>query len=196
MSSPLHPATPPKRAQPQTATSPNNSHPRAIEPPYAAALSKAFERLNSDIFIFLLAYMILVLAVGILAPRVSETLRALLYVVPILGIVGYTWGQRRKISRRSASGLEARVGYVDGRAEVTGTRIRGEVSKMPDTSARVVVGVARGDATVRGVDVVTGDEASDLDSDAHFLLDTFKALDSENRKAVVLYAMQRQNKST
>ena len=53
--------------------------------PFEPALLKAFDKLTNEILIFLLAYVILLIGLGVFADELSETLKNLLYIIPIMG---------------------------------------------------------------------------------------------------------------
>jgi hypothetical protein len=72
--------------------------------PYEGALNIAFNRLTSEILIFLLAYTILLIGVVVFGAGLPTELRTLLYIIPILGVVAYVWLQKRTIVKKAAAG--------------------------------------------------------------------------------------------
>ncbi len=66
-------------------------------PPYEGVLLKAFDRLTSEIFIFLLAYVILIIGLSFFNVAMTNTLITLLYLIPILGVVSYAWLRQRAL---------------------------------------------------------------------------------------------------
>src|SRR5436305_7829631 len=65
--------------------------------PYEVPLTKAFDKLTSQIFLFLLAYVILLIGLAVFGSNLAVTLRSLFYILPILGIAAYLWQQQRAI---------------------------------------------------------------------------------------------------
>jgi len=59
--------------------------------PYQKVLAKAFDKLTSEILIFLLAYTILLIGLLFFGSHIPNTWRNLLYLIPILGVLAYIW---------------------------------------------------------------------------------------------------------
>src|SRR5215471_467913 len=152
-----------------------------VDLPYEVALNKALDKLTSEILIFLLAYMILVIALVTLRGSIPEGLRVLLYVIPILGILGYAWLRKRTVIREPRAGgvsvnaLFVKDAYVGG---VRGGR-SGESGPVD-----VSVGIATGRGAVVGVDETN---ASD---DLKYLQGIFHQLTESHRRQLITSASQ------
>jgi hypothetical protein len=157
--------------------------------PYETVLIKAFDKLTSQVFIFLLAYLILVIGIGVLAPQLTTEVRTLLYVLPVLGIGAYLWQQQRSLaSKAKHHGIDVKAGIVTGEARVTGVRADTGNANLPE-DVKVAAGVASGKGRVEGV--VIGDEEPDkLASDSKYLLETFQQLDSQKRRKLIASAQR------
>lgn len=150
--------------------------------PYETALNKAFDKLTSEIFVFLLAYMILVIALVTLRASIPDGVRALLYVIPILGVTGYAWLRKRTVIREpQAGGVSVKALFVKD-AYVGGVRGVGPASDAG--AVDVSVGVAAGGGTVVGVD--RGNEADDL----RYLSSIFHQLTDSHRRQLIMSASQ------
>jgi len=153
-----------------------------VDLPYEVALNKALDKLTSEILIFLLAYMILVIALVVLRGSIPEGLRVLLYVIPILGISGYAWLRKRTVIREPRSGgvsvkaLFVKDAYVGG---VRGVGRGGEAGAVD-----VSVGIATSRGTVIGVD-----QTSTAD-DLKYLQSIFDQLTESHRRQVITSASQ------
>jgi hypothetical protein len=153
--------------------------------PYEHVIVRAFDKLTSEIFVFLLAYVALVVGFAWLAPTGSESFAVLLHVLPVAGIAAYVWLQSAGLARQAtANGVDVWSGVATGSARVTG--ISGAVAR---TLGRVKVRstLASGNARVTGVSI--GGDA--VDTDENFLLDRFRKLDDAGRQAVIREAMKR-----
>ena len=99
--------------------------------PYAAVLAKAFDKLTSQVLIFLLAYVILLIGVAVFGSQLTTTMRNLLYVIPLLGVVGFVLEKRRKIVKNGREkGIDVRARKVSGSASVIG--VRGATADVPE----------------------------------------------------------------
>ena len=130
--------------------------------PYEAVLIKALDRLTSQVFIFLLAYTVLLVLLAMIGGVLDSTLRSILALVPILGVAAYVWLRRTDIATQATEqGIDVRAGWTSGRASVAGVTGATERSALPD---HVVVrtGAARDDARVVGVEFAARE--SELDS--------------------------------
>jgi hypothetical protein len=67
----------------------SNTGEKQSSPPYEAALNKAFDKLTSEILIFLLAYTILLIGLAVFGSGIATQFRNLLYIIPVLGVVAY-----------------------------------------------------------------------------------------------------------
>jgi hypothetical protein len=155
--------------------------------PYEHVIMRAFDKLTSEIFIFLLAYVALVIGFAWLAPAMSRSLVVLLHVLPVVGIAAYVWQQSAGLARQATeNGVDVWSGVATGSARVTG--ISGAVAR---TLGRVKVRstLASGNARVTGVATGTGGDADSTDE--IFLLDKFRKLDESSRQAVIREVMRR-----
>src|SRR5437016_2686080 len=88
--------------------------------PYEVPLTRAFDKLTSQIFLFLLAYVILLIGLAVFGSQLADTLRNLFYVIPVLGVLAYVWLRQRKIVQVAKNnGIDVRAGIVSGSARVT-----------------------------------------------------------------------------
>jgi hypothetical protein len=123
--------------------------PARTKPPYEDALLRAFDKLTSQIFLFLLAYLILLIGLLVLAPTLSIELRNLLYILPILGVAAYVLLQWRRIKKQARNhGVQVKSFWATRGAYIGGLRGRGASF---DGNVNVRSTIARG-AQVVGVD--------------------------------------------
>src|SRR5688572_2568702 len=102
--------------------------------PYEALLTRAFDKLTSQIFIFLLAYVILLISLSVFSPQLTTTLRTLLYLIPALGVIAYIWLRRREIVKGAKQqGIDVKAGIVSGSARVTGARGANAAGGVPES---------------------------------------------------------------
>jgi hypothetical protein len=111
--------------------------------PYEAVLMRALDKLTSQIFIFLLAYTMLLIGLAAYGAEMAAWLRNLLYIIPVLGVSTYVLLRQRTLARKAAAhGVQVRAGIVRDSGYVAG--IRGIAREFLDN---VRVGV--GGSTVR-----------------------------------------------
>jgi hypothetical protein len=159
---------------------------RVTASPYEDVLNKAFDKLTSQVLIFLLAYMILLIGVAVLGNGIDSGLRTLFYIIPIMGVAGYIWLQRW----RHVSGEEDSKRDVDVRGHVTrgGSEVVGERGRVSDRSGSTKVrsGLASDKSRVVGRDVPgSGGEDPTIPRD---LIDIYHELDRGNRGRLLTYA--------
>jgi hypothetical protein len=156
--------------------------------PYEKALLKAFEKLTSEVLLFLLAYMILLIGSETLAPSMSSTLRGLLYIIPILGVGAHVWLKRTNVAKAARDhDVEVSAGITTGSAQVTG--LRGPASATP-ASIKVSSGFAGDHAQVTGVDHGPTGRTDDPPADEQYMLKLFRELDDAGRRELVSRAMR------
>jgi len=161
----------------------------ALSAPYETVLIKAFNKLTSQVFIFLLAYLILVIGLAVLAPQLTSQVRTLLYLLPILGIGAYLWQQQRSLAGKAKRrGIDVKAGVVMGSAQVTGVRSHTGSADLPK-DVSVGVGLAAGKGEVGGV-YIDQEETGDLASDAQYLLETFQQLSPPKRRKLISSAQK------
>jgi hypothetical protein len=153
---------------------------KAGDAPYESALGMAFHKLSSQVLIFLLAYVILIIGMELFAGGATAQLRLLLYLIPILGAGVHVLLEKRKVR---ANGISAAAGYA---SESTVEGVRGDPGKVGGP-VRVVAGFAVKGAKVRGVDMGGGEV--DRPADLTYLSDLFAKLDDEGRQKVIGTAM-------
>ena len=149
--------------------------------PFEAGLLRAFDKLTSEIFVFLLAYVILLIGLGIFASALSVGLRTLLYILPIVGIAAYAWLESGRITMTAKNeGVDVWSGVATRSGRVVG--IRGAISSM---LGRVKLRslIVSGNARVVGVDV--GGDALGKGAQEGYLLDMFRKLEQADRRKVV-----------
>jgi hypothetical protein len=149
--------------------------------PYESALGIAFQKLSSQVLIFLLAYVILIIGMEFFASGTAAQLRVLLYLIPILGAGAYVLLEKRKMR---LNGISAAAGYASG-STVEG--VRGDPGKVSGP-VRAMAGFAVKGATVRGVDMGGGE--IHRPADLAYLSDLFANLDEEGRQELIATAME------
>src|SRR5438876_1425239 len=101
--------------QPSQEKSEQSSHVVSRNVPYEVPLTRAFDKLTSQIFIFLLAYVILLIGLAVFGSGLIVTLRSLLYILPVLGVIAYLWQQRKTIRRDGEDrGIDVKAGKITG----------------------------------------------------------------------------------
>jgi hypothetical protein len=152
--------------------------------PYEAPLTKAFDKLTSEIFIFLLAYVILIIGLAVFGEKLANTIKTLLYIIPVLGVAAYAW-QNQKVIRTNASkrGVDVRAGMVTGSAKVVGSR-----GDPNPGNVKLSVGWAGGNSSVMGSDVGSQEIRKDNESadfSEKFLIEQFVKLNESNRRELI-----------
>ena len=153
--------------------------------PYERVLSKAFEKLTSEILIFLLAYTILLVVLVWIGHNLSIWLLALFYVIPILGLITYVWSKRRDITQREQEReVQVKVRRAEGEAYVGGER--GSFQNISG-STMVNAGNVSDKAQVVGRDI--GSTFSDTSNiDANYLVSVFERLNRGNQTRIISQA--------
>ena len=161
---------------PNTATS---SVASAAEVPYSSVLQLAFQKLTSQVLIFLLAYVILIIGVEFYGHQLGVTLRALFYLIPILGVSAYVFLERRKVAATDPS-ISVSAGWV---SQSTVEGVRGDLPKVAGHVA-VRSGVVTRGATVRGVDASPAVQERAA-TDIAYLQTLFMQLDESKRRRLI-----------
>ena len=165
-------------------------------PPYESILIKAFDKLTSQVFIFLLAYVILVIGLGVLAPAMAREVGALLYVLPLVGVGGYIWQRRRSLTREARQqGIHVKAGMVTGEARLTGVRSAQGASSLP-ADVHVGVGLASGRSRIEGAVIGPEEPPADPARDAQYLISIFEQLAPAKRRKLIASAQQLLDDST
>jgi hypothetical protein len=167
----------------------NDSDNRKSMAPYETALNKALDKLHSEVLIYLLAYLILLIGLSVYGTAISTTLRNLLYIIPILGVLAYSWSKKRSAVKKS--GVNVAAGIARSGAYVGGIRGDARYSEPVDVKA----GIASGHAQVVGVDVGPAKAASGNDD----IFTVFQKLNEKNRneihaRSLELYSRQLRGK--
>jgi hypothetical protein len=164
--------------------------------PYEAVLMRALDKLTSQVFIFLLAYTMLLIGLAVFGAEVAAWLRNLLYIIPILGVLTYVLLRQRRLARKAAAnGVQVRAGVVRDSAYVAG--IRGVVREFLN-NVRVSVGWVSGEARVGGVDQGEGlgtEGEAPKGTEAQYLLSLYKELSDTDRSRLLAQAMQMHGKA-
>jgi hypothetical protein len=158
--------------------------------PYEVPLTKAFDKLTSQVFIFLLAYVILLIGLAVFGSRLADTLRNLFYVIPVLGVLAYVWLKQRQIAKvAKESGIDVSAWIVSDSARVTGVRGAKAGSALPK-NVNVGVGLARGTADIAGV--VYGDVEAEKPQSSSFqvLADIFNQLNKSDQIKLIASAQR------
>lgn len=163
--------------------------------PYSEALAKAFDKLTSQILIFLLAYVILLIGLAVLGAQLAPTIRNLLYVIPLLGVAAFVFERRQNIVKDGRQkGIDIKARRVSGSASVIG--VRGATNDLPE-NVTLRVGRAGDRAVVHGVEygnVSEADASKPAGTDAQYLLDTFQRLSRQNRRELIATAQRLEGK--
>lgn len=155
--------------------------------PYEAGLIKAFDKLTSEVFIFLLAYLILIIGLAVFAERLAITLKTLLYILPILGVAAYSWLSQKQIRNKATkSGIDVSAGAVTGSAKVIGVDGVERGNKISD-KVRVRAGLATDKAYIGGV-VHTNNEPET--TSGKYLMELFLKLDENYREELISNAQK------
>lgn len=154
--------------------------------PYGAALKQAIDKLTSEVFLFLIAYVILLVGAELLAPGLTRNYRYLFYILPIVGIGAYLFQRSRHLAKQSREQLERSVTVSSTLAhDATVVGVRGEGADIPEEVA-VVSRMALGGSEIIGVDVGRGSSDARLE----YLSRLFEKLDEADRDALVSRALE------
>lgn len=151
--------------------------------PYEVPLSKAFDKLTSEVFIFLLAYVILIIGLAVFGESLANTLKTLLYIIPVLGVAAYVWQNQKTIRNKAGkSGIDVRAWMVKG-AQVIGVEGAKSGDAIPE-NVKVRAGLASDNAKVKGMVYGSDDPA---DTSEKYLLEQFTKLDDNNKDELIDY---------
>lgn len=157
-----------------------------IQVPYEAALNKAFDKLNSQILIFLLAYLVLIIGLNITTGSIPESIVNLLYMIPLLGIIAYGWSRKRTIVQDpSAKGIKIQAFRVSGQGYVAG-RSGGQANTTANEDIQVSVGLVSNRARVVGQDLQVN---HDLTSQQVVVSDLFSSLNPSLQREAIRFMM-------
>lgn len=169
--------------------------------PYEAPLTKAFDKLTSQVFIFLLAYVILLIGLAVFGSEMATTLRNLFYIIPILGVVAYLWLRQSEIAKKaSKQGIDISSGIVSvfTRKVQDQAVIKGATGVQGDLSSSVTVDVdsAKGQAQVIGMEYAAPSKPeSPQNVDAQQLLLVFNQLDPADQGKLLMSALRMREKA-
>ncbi len=153
--------------------------------PYEVPLTKAFDKLTSQIFIFLLAYVILLIGLAVFGENLANSIKVLLYMIPILGVAAYVWQNQKKIRGQARkSGIDVSAWRVTSSGRVVAVNGAKSGDPIPE-NVKIRVGSVSQNAEVGGV--VYGTEESG-DTSENYLLGLFAHLDERNRRELITSA--------
>jgi hypothetical protein len=145
---------------------------------FVGVLSKTVDKLTSQIFLFLIAYAILLVCGAIWAPSMPVELRAAFCGLPALGLAAYVFFERRKLSKVAEShGIKVQSGIATDEALIIG--VKG--SNAPSGDVVVSAGYASGKAKIIGQDSSSGSEA--------YLIEICRTLNDARRAELVSAAI-------
>jgi len=155
--------------------------------PYEVPLTKAFDKLTSEIFLFLLAYVILLIGLAVFGSSLIVPLRTLLYIVPILGVAAYLWQQQGTIVKDGKNqGIDVKAGKVLDDAHVSGVINASREGAIP-SNVKVRVKKASGRARVSGAEYADGNAS---DNKTGNTLQVFQQLSSQNQMELIKHAQE------
>jgi len=150
--------------------------------PYEVSLTKAFDKLTSQIFLFLLAYVILLIGLAVFGSSLAVTLRGLLYILPILGVVAYLWQQQRAIVKEGRDrGIDVKAGKITGQARVGGI-VKAPSDRDIPNNVKVRVNRAQNSARISGVEFGDGDESN---NETSYFAQVFQQLSQQNQRKLI-----------
>lgn len=152
-------------------------------------LLKAFDKLTSQVFIFLLAYTLLLVIVVVKGSQMPAEFRLVLTVIPLLGVVGFIWLRHMRLRTESSSaGISVQAGEISDSASVAGVRGAQSPDYVPE-NVNVSVKHGSGHANIVGVEYETVSRRQD-DSQENQLIQLFRNLPSSERNALLDHAIQ------
>lgn len=153
--------------------------------PYEVPLTKAFDKLTSQIFLFLLAYVILLIGLAVFGSSLAVTLRSLLYILPILGVGAYLWQHQRAIVKDGKDrGIDVKAGKITGQARIGGVVNAPRDRDVPN-DVRIRVRRAQDSARIGGVVYGDGDESDDETS---YITQIFQQLSKQGQRKLIASA--------
>lgn len=168
----------------------------AATPPYETALVQAINKLTSEVFIFLLAYVILLIGIAVFGESLTNTLRNLLYIIPILGVAAYVFLKRGDVMKEANTrGIDVKTGVVTGGSYVGG--VRGKTSPSSIDKVGVSSIWTSGESVVVGTDETYRQEPepnTPQSSEAQYLIEIYEHLSEENRRKLVASANRLRDK--
>jgi hypothetical protein len=155
--------------------------------PYEVPLTKAFDKLTSEVFLFLLAYVILLIGLAVFGSSLIVPLRTLLYIVPILGVAAYLWQQQGMIVKDGKNqGIDVKAGKVVDDAHIAGVMNAPREGAIP-SNVKVRVKKASGSARVSGAEYADGNAS---DNKTGYTLQIFQQLNSQNQMKLIANAQK------
>jgi len=150
--------------------------------PYEIPLTKAFDKLTSEVFLFLLAYLILLIGLAVFGSNLVATLRDLFYILPVLGVIAYLWQQQRTIVKDGKDrGIDVKAGKITDQARVGGVVNAPRDRNVPN-AIRVRIHRAQDSARISGIEYGDGDELNDETS---YIARVFRELSQQNQKNLI-----------
>jgi len=161
--------------------------------PFEEALKIALNRLTSEVFIFLLAYTILLIGIAIFGSGLTTQLRTLFYIIPILGITAYMWLRRPAIVKKAAGNVRVRVLLAQEGAKVIGVR-GGPGQEQGHTDVRAGF-VSRSEVFGRDYSGVGSQNRSDADAaSVRYLAEIFQNLEKAGQNELMTNAHEIQKR--
>lgn len=152
--------------------------------PYEVPLTKAFDKLTSEVLLFLLAYVILLIGLAVFGSSLIVPLRTLLYIIPILGVAAYLWQQHTTIVKDGK--IDVKTGKVSENAHISGVTNAPKEGGIPGY-VKVHVKEASGSARVSGAEYADGGAA---DNKTGYTLQIFQQLNSQNQMELIASAQR------
>ncbi len=143
--------------------------------PYEGAIIEGMKKLDSQIFIFLVLYALILSGMLTNLGSAPLTIQLSIALLPIFGICGFIFFRQKSASRRIAGNIQIAVKRIGDKAEIIGQEARGNSGNV-----RLNVGDASGEARVVGVSSPTmaSSENTELQK---ILLQEFEKLNSQEK---------------
>ena len=159
--------------------------------PYEEALVRAFDKLTSQVLVFLLGWGIILIILATIKPDISIQLLASIYFLSALGVAVYVWQEKRSVvgqgnNRRKR--VRVRAGRAEGSTYVSGTR--GAIPMSPD-DIDVRLGRGKDNARVIGLDageIDSVDSKFSRSNQENYLIELFRQLEASDRRELVRVA--------
>lgn len=160
----------------------NNNSQKA---PYEDVLLEGIKKLDSQIFIFLLLYVIVLSGMAGFFSDIPLSLQLSLILIPFFGIVAFMLSRRNKVSKQMANNIRVRVGNISEKAQIIGRQ-----GNQIDTNIDVSVKDASGESLVIGSSAPTMPQQSESELET-LLLEEFGKLSTEEKFEFIQRLKQR-----
>lgn len=147
----------------------------SIKAPYEDVILQGIKKLDSQILIFLLLYVIILSGMVSYFNTIPLALQLALITIPFFGVVAFIFYRRKSVSEQLASNISVRVNKIGDKARVIGGQ-----GDQSNANINVDVENASGESMVIGVASPTMPQqsASDLET---LLLSEFNKLSSDEK---------------